>query len=317
MTFILCVLSFVAGIFAKPLFLWANSKLKWINVLLILLCASRATASDNVEVAVECDYPTYQIYGSVPAVINHVNEVFGAVNVQYERDVHLHFTLTSVIVHTDPANNYPSRCEWLNLHPDIPHDLYVQWRNDGLYVGGQANAIGNVGTIESFCTVTPERSEALWGMRQNELVAHEIGHLFNCQHDTDFQCTYTMCNGACAVDRFSPDSIAAITAFKATLTCLNRVSLIPPDRTPPVVVSFIPSIKGKFITLKAIVSDNTGYTNSAFPVHLLMDNNLAQWGTWGFNSWTIKLPDNKPHTFKVWAQDGCGNTTMSNGITVH
>lgn len=282
---------------------------------LLSLALNLSTPIDNVEVAVECDYYTYLIYGDVPSTINHVNEVIGAVNAQWGPQTNTHFTLTAVLVHTDPLNNYPSRCEWLNLHPDIPHDVYVLWRNDGPEGGGAV--IGSVGTIRSTCTVAPESSEALWGKRQNQLVAHELGHLFSCQHDSDFNCTYTMCNGVCALDQFSPDSIAAITAYKATLTCLNVQSFIPADNTPPVIVLFQSSIKGKFITLKAIISDNTGYTNSAFPVHLLMDDSIKQWGTWGFNSWTLKLPDNHVHTFKVWAQDGCGNTTLSQGITVH
>jgi hypothetical protein len=182
------------------------------------------------QIACDADFLFYQSQGSSVSAVNAaIQSIINAVNVQYERDVQIRHTITTVIVRANNQNLYtnpsPStmlsdlRNEWNTNQTGVVRDIVHLFT--GRDLTGNVIGIASLGVIcnqgSGYGLVQPSccGSQAC----KADLSAHELGHNWNALHCT---CSgFTMNPSITCRNVFSSDSIASITAHRNSRSCLT------------------------------------------------------------------------------------------------
>jgi hypothetical protein len=196
--------------------------------------ATRSTA----QVAVECDFEYFNLYGSSSLVNSRINLVYNVMNVQYERDVDIVHTIASTIVNTVEPDPYGQgttggmldemRLFWNANRGGITRDIAH------LFTGKPTGGVIGTAYIGVVCN-----SSFGYGVSQTEfnnfnlssaadLVAHETGHNWNSCHCPCSSPAFTMNPFVTSINRFGTtgdecgtNSIAAIVGHRNSRGCLT------------------------------------------------------------------------------------------------
>jgi len=185
------------------------------------------------QLACDTDYEFYQARGSVAATTAWINAVVNAVNVQYERDVNITHTITTIVVRSssnDPYNNTKNassllsqvQAEWQGPQSGQPHDLAQLFT--GRDLAGTTIGIawvGSVCTAYKYSLVESGFNGPSVDSCATDLSAHEMGHNWGASHCS---CTsYTMNAYITCANVFHPTlTIPAIIAHRDSRTCLDN-----------------------------------------------------------------------------------------------
>jgi hypothetical protein len=228
------------------------------------------------ELACDADVEYYQSQGSsVTNVQNRINLVINTMNLQYINQVDIQFVITNILVRTaepDPYTTTESGTllsqlanEWNANQTAIPRDivqLFTAKNIDSTVIGiSYLGTICNTGSAYSLV-----QSDCCGGLGcATDLSAHELGHSWNAGHCTA-TCNSTMNASIQCVNTFlnsSPDSVAAIVAFRNTRTCLSQCA----DATLPFNDTF-PSTTidaAKWTTIVGVTSNTLGTNEPSAP----------------------------------------------------
>ena len=196
--------------------------------------ATRYTA----QVAVECDFEYFSLYGSTALVNSRISLVYNVMNVQYERDVDVVHTLTNVtvnVVEPDPYNQGTTggmleemRNFWNANRGGVNRDIAH------LFTGKPTGGVVGTAYIGVVCS-----GSFGYGVSQTEfnnfnlssatdLIAHETGHNWNACHCGCASPAFTMNPLITSINRFGAvaddcgtNSIAAITGYRNSRSCLT------------------------------------------------------------------------------------------------
>ncbi len=215
------------------------------------------TGFSVAEIAADADFEFFVKNGSdVSATVLDIETILDAVSAVYERDVNITYEVTTIIVRTveeDPfTSTDPSTllCEFRTAWNTSP-EFFTQRDVTHLFTGKDLNGDsvgaafqgplcappGNVpdcGPIGVFAYALAESFFKPSFSARVAISAHELGHIWNAQHcDIAGGACHIMCAaigtlvaGACGnVEgenlNFSAMPVAAITAFRDTLSCLD------------------------------------------------------------------------------------------------
>ncbi|MGP1346740.1 MAG: M12 family metallo-peptidase [Phycisphaerales bacterium] len=185
------------------------------------------------EIAFDADFEFYQLYGSsVSAVEQRVIETLHLVNLQYESEVQIRHDLTAIVVRTAEPDPYSStnssqllaqfRSEWQNNQTDIPHDvamLFTGKEIDGSIIG-QASTLGGICTPLKYCHGQIECCGST--ACATDLIAHELGHLWDGAHCQCSSPAYTMNPFITCANTFQPlVTRPSIEAHRDSRICLD------------------------------------------------------------------------------------------------
>jgi hypothetical protein len=196
------------------------------------------------ELAVEADYPFYQLNGSsVAATQNDVTSVVNAMDVIYRRDTQISLQLANLVVDSAPdpytssvaGNLLPQfGSYWNNNRGNVARDVahLFTGRPMGASSGGVIGLayLGVVCNLGSAYGVSESRFSANWNFRIG-VTAHEIGHNFNAGHCDAAPPCNIMCSGVGGCNNnqtsFGPTEQAQMVAFRQGLGCLTVQSTTP------------------------------------------------------------------------------------------
>ncbi len=186
----------------------------------------------HAELAIDADFEFFQLWGSVPAVEDRINDLINALNIQYENDVQITHLITAIIIRTFEPDPYDAtdplellnqfRDEWLENQGDIPRDLAL------LFTGTNLSAawIGSVCTDFGFA-VTASASDLPLACG-TDLAAHALGHLWGAVHCNCIG--YTMNPITTCANQFHPTlTIPEIIDWRDSVACLNGGSMCSVD----------------------------------------------------------------------------------------
>jgi Metallo-peptidase family M12 len=205
------------------------------------------------DVAVECDWEYFALYGSVSQVNSRMFLVYNTLNVQYERDVDIQHQIVNVIVNngnvgtTDPYAQATTggmldemRNFWNGVRSGIGRDIAH------LFTGKPTGGV--IGTAYVGVVCSSLTTGFGYGVSQTDfnsfnlasaadLVAHETGHNWNSCHCACGSPAFTMNPSITSINRFgtvadecATSSIGAIVAHRNSRTCLavTGVATDPP-----------------------------------------------------------------------------------------
>ncbi len=213
-----------------------------------LVTTTRTGTIDVCEIALDADEPYYrQLGGSTTAVQNDLMTVMNAIDVIYQRDCEITYTITAIIVRTTPTYfaSQPSDLlnafsyRWNNQHTGVQRDVAHLFTGRALTssVIGIAE-LGVVCAIASAYALSWSRYTTNFSARV-ALTAHELGHNWAANHCNTSSSCAIMCSrlGGCSgiLTGFSPAVAAGILAFRNTLFC------VPSSGPPPTLTSATPS----------------------------------------------------------------------------
>jgi len=185
------------------------------------------------EIAFDADFPFFNLYGSVSAVVADIENVMSRVDTIYRRDVFVRFEITKIVVRStsgsDPyTSSNPStllsqfRNHWNSTKAFVQKDAVHLMT--GRNLTGSTIGIAYVGTIctNSGYGVSQSRFTSFLSQRA-ALTAHEVGHNYNADHCDAFSDCRIMCSGlgGCTgiITSFGTRAINRITAFSAGRAC--------------------------------------------------------------------------------------------------
>ncbi|HHN78108.1 MAG TPA: hypothetical protein ENK11_05460, partial [Phycisphaerales bacterium] len=193
------------------------------------------------EIAIDADWQLYNNYfgRNQTSLLNDVDSVMAGLNVIYERDVVLTYTLTQVIIRTSSASNPyttndPSALlnqfasEWNNNQQDVQRDVAHLWT--GRNMSGSTIGIAFLGTV---CTSNGYGADQIrFTSNYNSrvaLFAHELGHNWNAEHcdgsgDCHIMCSgLGGCNGLGNPVRFGAGAKTQINGFIPSRSCVDNI----------------------------------------------------------------------------------------------
>lgn len=196
-----------------------------------------AAAGFVAELACDSDYEYYLDYGSVGAVQNRITSVINTMNLQYESEVDISHTITTILVRTSSNQPYTStdantllnqfRNEWNANQGGIQRDVAQ------LFTGKEINSstIG-IAWLGVVCNLSYGYSMVQSDFNGNfssatDLSAHELGHNWSADHCS---CTsYTMNPYITSANTFHPTfTIPEIVSFRDSRSCLDEGNPPPP-----------------------------------------------------------------------------------------
>lgn len=187
----------------------------------------------------DADVEFFNDYGSVQAVVDRIELVMNTVDAQYESDVQITHEIGTIVVRTVEPDPYSStdfftlltqfRTEWaFGPMNGVPRDLAHLWTGKSLN-GGVIGVAWDIGAICEFFN-----AYALSELDFNnnftcatDLVAHELGHLWNashCNNDCGFNCscsTTMRCFILCANTFSASCTVGEIESHRNSRTCLD------------------------------------------------------------------------------------------------
>ncbi len=183
------------------------------------------------QIGCDTDFPFFQFWGSTAAVNQRIQNIINAVNVQYERDVDIRHTITTILVRSssgaDPYTNTTNPNTLLNQvanhwnfqQQSITRDvvqLFTARSLDSPVIGlASVGVVCNLSNAYSLVWSTCCGSFA----NTTDLTAHELGHNWNASHCT---CPgFTMNPTLTGANIFNATSINQIVSFRNTRGCLN------------------------------------------------------------------------------------------------
>ena len=181
------------------------------------------------EVACETDYEYFLDLGSSTTnVENRINEIFNAVNVQYERDVSITHEITLINIYTSDVDAYTTtdagglldqfRAEWSANHSGDSRDIAHMF--SGRNFDGNISGVAWVGVIcSSSLGYSLVENYGGAGCR-SDLSAHELGHNWSAGHCS---CNNTMNGGLTCTNVFSAATITQISGYRNNKVCLSCV----------------------------------------------------------------------------------------------
>ncbi len=144
------------------------------------------------ELGCDADYQYFLRYGSTTAVSNRIQSVIGTMNDQYESEVGITHSITTIIVRSTSTNPYTSsdpntlltqfRSEWINHQGGVQRDVAHLFTGKNL--SGSVIGIAYLGVI---CSIANGYGLVQSDFSSNfacttDLSAHEIGHNWNAPH---------------------------------------------------------------------------------------------------------------------------------------
>jgi hypothetical protein len=205
-------------------------------------------------IACDADYDYYVLNGSsVSNTLADIETILNGVSAIYERDIHLSFQLTEIIVRTAEPDPYSSttvdgllsqfRLDWQNNHQDIPRDIAH------LFTGKSFGTILGNSYTDQVCPAFNHYSlvRSRWQTdlgKRIALSAHEIGHSFDayhCDYDADPRCKIMCPNlGGCSngYHSFEDANIARIRSTAAGAACLTAGTVTTPTTALPFADNF-------------------------------------------------------------------------------
>jgi hypothetical protein len=205
----------------------------------------KTPGNDLAQIAFDADYEFYQKNGSsVPNTEADIEGVLNSMDFIYDRDTQINYTITTIIVRSNPNDPYTStdavtllnqfRSHWNTSQGSIQRDLAhlmtgknIQGGTIGIaWLGVVCNRNQAYGLSESRFTNNFNQRVAL--------TAHEAGHNWNATHcDSDgFNCkimcaTLNGCGGI-GLPNFGDSATAEIRNFANSRTCLD---IVPDENT--------------------------------------------------------------------------------------
>ena len=192
------------------------------------LIAFGASGSCTTQLGVDADYEYFDFWSNnVTSVQNRINSVINSMNQQYEDEVLISHAIVAILVRTSPGAPYTStnpgvllnqfQNEWNanqgSIQRDVAH-LFTGKSLDGTTIG-----IAATGTV-CFTSLAYSLVENLTNFGcATDLSAHELGHNWNALHCSCS--TFTMNPSLTCANRFSGATIATITNFRNSRTCLE------------------------------------------------------------------------------------------------
>ncbi len=205
----------------------------------------------TAQVAVECDFEYFNLYGSSSLVNSRIALVYNVLNVQYEREVEIVHTISSTIVNTVEPDPYTQgttggmlgemRTFWNANRSGVARDVAH------LFTGKPTGGV--IGTAYLGVICSSLSSGFGYGVSQTDfnnfnlssaadLVAHETGHNWNACHCPcgSYPNQFTMNPSITSINRFgstvtdecSTNSTAAIEAHRNSRSCLTSAADAPP-----------------------------------------------------------------------------------------
>jgi hypothetical protein len=196
------------------------------------------------EIAFDADYAFFAANDSdVAAVATDIEAILNSVEAIYEGDVGITYSLTAILVRTNPlADPYTAtapdallsqfRIEWISNQAAIVRDtahLMTGKEIDGSVIG-IAFGIGAICNAGSYAL-----SQSHWTNFYPERVAvtaHELGHLWGAHHCDAVSDCQIMCSGAggCTglINGFGASEAGEIVAYRDTLACLGALRTFTP-----------------------------------------------------------------------------------------
>lgn len=181
----------------------------------------------------DADYEYFLAYdGSVEAVEQRIIELVNLVNLQYVDEVEIRHDISAILVRTAEPDPYEStnsgqllaqfRNEWLTNQQHIPHDvamLFTGKEIDGSIIG-QASTLGGICTPLRYCHGQVECCGST--ACATDLVAHELGHLWDGRHCSCSSPDFTMNPFITCSNTFQPAlTRPTIRAHRDSRTCLG------------------------------------------------------------------------------------------------
>jgi hypothetical protein len=187
------------------------------------------------EIALDCEFTYYQSNTfSIANTEADAQSVLNSVDVIYQRDVGIQYSITTILVRTtavyqqtDPGqllNEFRQR--WQSFHRlierDVAHLLFNKGRRGGTigvaFLGTICNRLNGYGVSATRFSTSM--------LRRAGLTAHELGHNWGAGHcDSAGSTCRIMCSGlgGCSgiLSSFGPNSVASITNHKNTRPCLS------------------------------------------------------------------------------------------------
>lgn len=248
------------------------------------------------ELACDADFEYFQDYGTTNNVVARIESVINQVNVQYERDVGIQHTITTILVRTSSSQPYTStdatsllyqfRNEWNANQGGVQRDMAQ------LFTGKDLNG-GTIGIawLGVVCNLSYAYSAVQSDFNNNfgcatDLTAHELGHNWDADHCS---CTSNTMNPyiTCA-NVFHPTfSIPEITQFRDSRTCLSDGGGGNPQdvHVESITVTTLKEGRGRNATRKAravvTIHDDLGQPVAGATVHYTFSGGVGESGTSG------------------------------------
>ncbi len=203
---------------------------------------TRGTGNFRIaEIAIDADWHLYNNYfgRNQNALLNDVDSVMAGLNVIYERDAVLTYTLTQVVIRTSSASNpYTTNdpgglldqvvAEWNTNQQGVQRDVAHLWT--GRNMSGSTIGVAFLGTV---CTSSGYGADQIrFTSNYNSrvaLFAHELGHNWNADHcDGDGDCRIMCsglggCNGLGNPIRFGTSAKNQINSFIPSRSCVDNI----------------------------------------------------------------------------------------------
>ena len=196
-----------------------------------------AAAGFVAELGCDADYEYFLDYGSSGAVQNRITSVVNTMNLQYESEVDISHTITTILVRTSASQPYTStdantllnqfRNEWNGNQAGIQRDVAQ------LFTGKEINSstIG-IAWLGVVCNLSYAYGVVQSDFNGNfssatDLSAHELGHNWDADHCS---CTSNTMNPyITSANTFHPTfTIPEIIAFRDSRSCLDTGPPPPP-----------------------------------------------------------------------------------------
>lgn len=224
------------------------------------------------DMAIEADYPFYQLNGS--STTNTQNDVTGIVNamdVIYQRDVQVALQISQLIVDSAPdpyTTSIPNtllaqfQSRWNTTYAGVVRDVahLFTGRNIGAASGGVIGIaiVGTVCNLGSAYGLSQSRFSANYAYRVG-VTAHELGHCFGASHCNAYSPCNIMCSGigGCSNNpsAFGPTEQNQIIAYRQTVGCL------PLQLSMPVITGATPTSVAT-INPPQVTLTGTGFTGT-------------------------------------------------------
>ncbi len=184
------------------------------------------------QLACDADFEYYQDHGSsVPGTVSQIETVINTMNPQYESEVGITHTITTIIVRSSSNDPYTKkkanqllnefRNEWESNQSGVVRDVAQLFTGKDL--AGTTIGVAWIGAVcTNFGYSLVESDFAGTGNLacQTDLSAHELGHNWGADHCSCS--TYTMNPGITCANRFHPTfTIPEIIAHRDSRTCLD------------------------------------------------------------------------------------------------
>ena len=191
---------------------------------------SKGSALSVAELACDADFEYFTDYGSVGATQNRIESVVNTMNAQYEAEVGITHTITTILVRTSASQPYTStdavtllnqfRDEWNANQSGVQRDVAQLFT--GKEIQGGTIGIAWVGVVcnlsFAYGVVQSDFNGAF--SCATDLSAHELGHNWDADHCS---CTSNTMNPfiTCA-NTFHPTfSIPEIISYRDSVSCLD------------------------------------------------------------------------------------------------